>query len=304
MVLFSHARNLYHSCAKSSQGQSEEQIKEICGTVGQVVGFRPIYDNETGRPRGYGFVEYVDADAAASAVRNLNGYKIEGRELRVDFSKRGDGEDSGAQSSHNHQGSASNLPHQPLGAAAAANGIGPLPPGIELPPGVTCADAISKTLSTLPPPQLLDILSQMKGLVTGDPSKATELLRQAPQLSYAIFQALLLMGLVDSQLIAQVVQQAAANGAGPGVEMGGGDPNQHHRPPPAGVPPPPPPAGYTQTPPVGQTPFQPPVPALPPGQKELLDHVLSMPQSEIDKLAPAERAQIMALRQQFAGQRY
>jgi hypothetical protein len=74
----------------------------------------------------------------------------------------------------------------------------PLPIGADLPPGLSCPDAISRTLNTLPPAQLLDILSQMKTLTTTDPAKATELLRQAPQLSYAIFQALLLMGLVTT----------------------------------------------------------------------------------------------------------
>jgi cleavage stimulation factor subunit 2 len=154
-------------------------------------------------------VEYSDADAAASAVRNLNGYKIEGRELRVDFSKRSD-EDTGTSSNQAQTSAAANTAASSAGITA--NGIGPLPAGTELPPGVTCADSISKTLSTLPPPQLLDILSQMKGLVTGDPTKATDLLRAAPQLSYAIFQALLLMGLVDSAHIAQVVQAAATGG--------------------------------------------------------------------------------------------
>src|SRR5690348_1798657 len=73
----------------------------------------------------------------------------------------------------------------------------PLPQGKDLPAGVSCTDAISRTLNTLPPAQLLDILQQMKTLATSDPSRATELLSQAPQLSYAIFQALLIMGLVS-----------------------------------------------------------------------------------------------------------
>ena len=179
-----------------------------------MVSFRPIYDSDTGRPKGFGFVEYAEPDAAASAVRNLNGYKIDGRELRVDFSKRSDTEPGGdmGPSAMNY----SQIPGPTQQASQpGTNGIGPLPPGVEVPAGLTCHDAISQTLSTLPPPQLLDILSQMKNLVTGDPGKATELLRQAPQLSYAIFQALLLMGLVDSSTMASVVQQAAAGGGVP-----------------------------------------------------------------------------------------
>lgn len=67
-------------------GVSEEQICDIFGRVGQVVGFRLVYDKETSRPKGFGFLEYTDTDAAASAVRNLNEFEIMGRTLRVDYS--------------------------------------------------------------------------------------------------------------------------------------------------------------------------------------------------------------------------
>jgi hypothetical protein len=43
-----------------------------------------VYDRETGKPKGYGFCEYKDQETALSAMRNLNGYEIGGRTLRVD----------------------------------------------------------------------------------------------------------------------------------------------------------------------------------------------------------------------------
>lgn len=46
--------------------------------------FRLVFDRETGKPKGYGFCEYKDAETALSAMRNLNGYEIGGRTLRVD----------------------------------------------------------------------------------------------------------------------------------------------------------------------------------------------------------------------------
>ena len=238
----------------------------------------------------------MDTDAAASAVRNLDKYQIQGRELRVDFSHVGGKDDAAPQTYHP-------LPQtQPVngqGALPQSNPVGPLPMGVELPPGLNCPDAISKTLSTLPPPQLLDILSQMKGLVMGDPQRATELLKQAPQLSYAIFQALLLMGLVDSSLLASVVEQSAAVNPAP-------IPARSYQPP--GQAPPPPFQGYAQghapTPPVQQQPYQPPpvpTPAFPPGQEDLIRQLLVLSQSDIDKLAPGERQQIMMIRQQYGG---
>ena len=49
---------------------------------------KTIYDKETGKPKGYGFCEYRDPEAAMSAVRNLNGREINGRPLRVRFGRR------------------------------------------------------------------------------------------------------------------------------------------------------------------------------------------------------------------------
>ena len=43
-----------------------------------------VYDRETGKPKGYGFCEYRDQETALSAMRNLNGYEINGRTIRVD----------------------------------------------------------------------------------------------------------------------------------------------------------------------------------------------------------------------------
>lgn len=211
----------------------------------------------------------------------------------------------------------------------APSSLPPLPQGVDLPPGLTCPDAISRTLNTLPPAQLLDVLSQMKSLVSTDPSKATDLLRQAPQLSYAIFQALLLMGLVSADALAGVVEQNANNTqlqgipAPPTVQAPTPQQQQHYPPPPipgqGGFPPgyPPPPPQYG-TPPVHGMAYPPPptqqyasrqqVPAPAPapapaagGQDTdaLVQQVLAMPQSLIDQLPPAEREQLLALRRQF-----
>ena len=46
--------------------------------------FRLVFDRETGKPKGYGFCEYKDQETALSAMRNLNGYELNGRALRVD----------------------------------------------------------------------------------------------------------------------------------------------------------------------------------------------------------------------------
>jgi cleavage stimulation factor subunit 2 len=273
-------------------GGTEEMIIDTLGRVGQVLNFRLVYDKDTGRPKGFGFAEFADADAAASAVRNLNDYEVMGRKLRVDWSN-----DNGA-------GDAAPVGYTPqptngqpdIPVPQPSTTLPPLPPGVELPPSFTCPDAISRTLSTLPPSQLLDILSQMKGLVMQDPAKATELLRQAPQLSYAIFQSLLILNLVDSSILGEIIDQttAAVAASAPPPQPTPVQPQvQPQRPFPGYAPHPVP------TPPVLQQQYQPPAPAPAPQMtaEDLYRAVMAMPQHQIDALPPDQRMQILAARQ-------
>ncbi|KAL8782615.1 MAG: hypothetical protein Q9213_005247 [Squamulea squamosa] len=303
---------------------SDEAVIEIASTCGQVVSFRLVSDPETGRPRGYGFCEYTDKDAAASAIRNLDGYQVMGRELRVAYSHQGPKDDNEpSRNNNNNQQPSQQQP--PNGYGPPPAGLPPLPPGVDIPPGLTCPDAISKTISLLPTEQLLDILAQMKGLAMTDPTKATELLRQAPQLSFAIFQAMLLMGLVDTTVLASVVEQAAQPPPQPPQNVAPPPNMPPSRPPPGYQPPPPPPAGqygqynmpgHVPTPPVHNQPYQPPPthqPPPPPHQQPpppqagidreaVLKQVLAMPQHEIDALPPPQRDQIMELKRGLAAQ--
>ncbi|KAF6814285.1 RNA recognition domain-containing protein [Colletotrichum sojae] len=294
-------------------GLSEEQISDIFSSAGKVLNFRLVYDRETGRPKGFGFAEYPDNDSAASAVRNLNDYEIMGRKLRVDFSNEGgsDGNDD----NHGHeQRDGGNMSHpsngyNPMAAPTQSTSLPPLPAGKELPPNVTATDAISRTLNTLPPSQLLDILTQMKALATTDPNRATELLQQAPQLAYAVFQALLLMGLVSPEAINSVLESGGAPAQAPAPAMMGFPPQA-----PPGFPPVPMP-GVNNTPPVAGTPYAPPpqqaaygappAPAAPLGQDpdELMRQVMELPIETINMLPEAEKNQILALRASFGGQR-
>lgn len=246
-----------------------------------------------------------------------------GRKLRVDFSNEGGAgnDDSGRNSDRNDANNYSNNnnnnynqpPPNGNDASSAGGPLPPLPPGRELPPGVTCTDAISRTLNTLPPAQLLDILSSMKQLASTDPARATELLNQAPQLSYAVFQALLLMGLVSPEAINAVLEPGSNPPPAPPGAGGGYPPAQ------PGFP------GATNTPPVvAPTPYAPPPAAMAtpvpvaapapaaaaafgaaPGQNpdELIQQVLSLPEEVIAQLPEAEKQAILQLRAQYSGQR-
>lgn len=290
-------------------GVSEEQIIDTFGRVGSVNNFRLVHDKETGRPKGFGFLEFADPDAAASAVRNLNDHEIMGRKLRVDWSNDNSGGGGGNNNSNDNSNNNSMQSHANDSANQQPPMLPPLPPGTDLPAGLTCPDAISKTLSAIPAPQLLDIISQMKGLVMSDPNQATELLRQAPQLAYAIFQALLLLGLVDTSMLSSIVQASAPQNpqfpAGAPVP-----PPPMPQPPQAAYAPTPqpgypgyPPQHYQQpTPPVQQPAFAPPPPpqqAAAASQQDLIAQVLSMTIDQINQLDPVSRQQIIALRAQL-----
>lgn len=273
--------------------------------------FRPVHDKETGKPKGFGFAEFADADAAASAVRNLNDFELHGRKLRVDYANENNvGRDDNA----GHSAAAPQQDHQ---ASGQSNALPQLPPGRDLGPSLSADDAISRTLHTLPPPQLLDILTQMQSLVNTEPARAQVLLEQSPQLSYAIFQALLLLQLVDTATLTSIIQQTALAPALPPQQVYA--PQQTAPPPQPQYPPPqaytpqyPPQQGYSQSnTPVGQS-YQPPAqqapqappPALPQvaDRVSLVQQVLAMPQQQIDALPPVERAQIMTLRAQLLQQ--
>jgi RNA recognition motif-containing protein len=50
-----------------------------------------ITDRDTGRPRGFGFVEMGSGDDAESAIRELDGFELDGRQLKVNEARERSG---------------------------------------------------------------------------------------------------------------------------------------------------------------------------------------------------------------------
>jgi RNA recognition motif-containing protein len=61
---------------------TEDEVRNLFASHGSVSSVKLVSDRETGRARGFGFVEMDDADALA-AVEALNGTNFGGRTLRV-----------------------------------------------------------------------------------------------------------------------------------------------------------------------------------------------------------------------------
>jgi RNA recognition motif-containing protein len=62
---------------------TETDLQDLFGRHGTVESVNVIMDRETGRPRGFAFVEMESASAAADAIRALDGSELGGRNLRV-----------------------------------------------------------------------------------------------------------------------------------------------------------------------------------------------------------------------------
>ena len=61
---------------------TEDSLRALFAQHGPVESAKLISDRDTGRPRGFGFVEMSNVDAAA-AMQALNGQEFQGRALRV-----------------------------------------------------------------------------------------------------------------------------------------------------------------------------------------------------------------------------
>ncbi|XVF63215.1 hypothetical protein PTKIN_Ptkin09bG0069900 [Pterospermum kingtungense] len=209
---------------------TEEQLIEICREVGPVVSFRLVIDRETGKPKGYGFCEYKDEETALSARRNLQGYEINGRQLRVDFAENDKGSDRNREQGRGGPGMTTNVDpqkqvgglavlgesvqQQPIGlhlaitaAAHMAGALGGVQAGLQpnqnaLPSQpVPASDPLTLHLAKMSRSQLNEIMSGLKKMATENKELARQLLLAKPQLSKAIFQAQIMLGMVSPQVL-------------------------------------------------------------------------------------------------------
>ena len=71
---------------------TEEDVRNVFGQDGrEVVSVNLITDRETGRPRGFGFVELADEQQAEASVQALDGFMMEGRPLKVNIARPREG---------------------------------------------------------------------------------------------------------------------------------------------------------------------------------------------------------------------
>jgi len=74
---------------------TEDELKGLFAAHGEVAAARVVVDRATGRSKGFGFVEMTDRAQAQKAIEALNGYDLDGRQLRVNESQPKPREDRG-----------------------------------------------------------------------------------------------------------------------------------------------------------------------------------------------------------------
>ncbi len=62
---------------------SEDEIRDVFGAHGEVSSVKIIIDRDTGRSKGFGFVEMPDDEAARAAIDACNEMEVGGRPLKV-----------------------------------------------------------------------------------------------------------------------------------------------------------------------------------------------------------------------------
>jgi RNA recognition motif-containing protein len=83
---------------------TSEDLQEHFSTAGAVESANVVYDRETGRSRGFGFVEMADDDAANTAIAQFNGQEYDGRNMVVNEARPREERSGGGGGGGNHRG--------------------------------------------------------------------------------------------------------------------------------------------------------------------------------------------------------
>ncbi|EFO94504.1 hypothetical protein GCK72_008790 [Caenorhabditis remanei] len=311
---------------------TEETIRAIFAKAGHVMSIKMVHDRETGKPKGYGFIEFPDINTADTAIRVLNGYELGGRVLRVDSAAGG--------MNMEEFGSTNTGP-----APVEENPYGPECDAGKAP------ERISQTVASLAPEKMFELMKQLQEALKNNPAELNSVLVENPQLSYAVLQAAVVMRIVDPQTALGLLHrnkaatmtpfhQTGAPGGVGGVPPQMIPPQQSQQQMPLPIPPKPtfahpgvgpsmgPPMGHPQGPPqYGRPPMLPtpqqqqqympppqqqmPLQTRPPVQHQpqedqeehqnaqLLMQVMQLSEHDLQMLPPGDRDKIIELRQQL-----
>ncbi|KAG8369611.1 hypothetical protein BUALT_Bualt14G0031700 [Buddleja alternifolia] len=70
-----------------SYGTDDQSLRDAFASFGDVVEARVIMDRDSGRSRGFGFVNFSSDESATSAVSAMDGQQLNGRNIRVSYAQ-------------------------------------------------------------------------------------------------------------------------------------------------------------------------------------------------------------------------
>mmetsp|Transcript_5738 Transcript_5738/g.12513 ORF Transcript_5738/g.12513 Transcript_5738/m.12513 type:complete len:436 (+) Transcript_5738:88-1395(+) len=187
---------------------TEEQLYAAFSELGRIIKIRMVSDLETGKPRGFAFIEFEDPQAALSAIRNMNEYEINGRKIRVNFSNsshletlanqlgmdlshvtgpnKNKGDHHGGGGGGHGGGGGSGGSGMNHGQEDKSSGGGGHHHGGGGGSGVSGSKAVASALKSMNKGELYDVVAKLKEIADSNPDEARKLLTQHPQLPEAI----------------------------------------------------------------------------------------------------------------------
>jgi len=70
-----------------SYKMTDDSLQQVFSPFGEVASAKIIKDRDSGRSKGFGFVEMVNESEAQAAIDKLNGSEVDGRNIKVNIAK-------------------------------------------------------------------------------------------------------------------------------------------------------------------------------------------------------------------------
>jgi RNA recognition motif-containing protein len=85
-------------------GVTEDQLRELFSQVGEISDVAVITDRDTGRSKGFGFVEMSTDEAAQEAINRFDGYTLDNRQIAVNIARPREDRPSGGRGGYDRRG--------------------------------------------------------------------------------------------------------------------------------------------------------------------------------------------------------
>eukprot|EP00559_Dactyliosolen_fragilissimus_P001840 CAMPEP_0184864556 /NCGR_PEP_ID=MMETSP0580-20130426/15389_1 /TAXON_ID=1118495 /ORGANISM="Dactyliosolen fragilissimus" /LENGTH=506 /DNA_ID=CAMNT_0027363407 /DNA_START=34 /DNA_END=1554 /DNA_ORIENTATION=- len=164
---------------------TEEQLHQAFSELGRIIKVRMVNDLETGKPRGFAFIEFEDPQVALSAIRNMNDYELNGRKIRVNFSNSSHLETLAGKLGMDMGKAQSSITPNQMDASSGLGMQGSSSSSMKA-MGDMGTQAVADALKSMNKGEMYDIIKKLKDIADRDPDEARKIISAHPQLPEAI----------------------------------------------------------------------------------------------------------------------